>query len=160
MNLWMFSLALYARPGVERACLQAQDAGADVCLLLCGAWLEQRGVAYRTAAAQELRARALHRQTTLIEPLRNLRRHLGPRATHSLKLAQLRAQIKELELAAERQLLEQLERLAQPWPSSEPFAGGLWLESLAAPLAAGHPILKILREQNTALTHSSSATPD
>lgn len=39
-DLWNFALHLYARPGVEAACLALQDEGADVCLLLCGAWLE------------------------------------------------------------------------------------------------------------------------
>ena len=44
-DLWSFALSTYARPGVEAACLRVQEQGADVCLLLCGAWLEQRGVA-------------------------------------------------------------------------------------------------------------------
>ena len=44
-DLWDFAQRLYGRPGVEHACLQLQEAGADVCLLLCGAWLQQRGVA-------------------------------------------------------------------------------------------------------------------
>ena len=44
-DLWDFAQRLYARPGVESACLHLQEAGADVCLLLCGAWLERHGIA-------------------------------------------------------------------------------------------------------------------
>ncbi|MBO4970761.1 MAG: TIGR02444 family protein, partial [Pseudomonas sp.] len=44
-DLWNYCLNLYARPGVEQACLHLQDQGLDVCVLLCAAWLEARGVA-------------------------------------------------------------------------------------------------------------------
>ncbi|MCK1787400.1 TIGR02444 family protein, partial [Pseudomonas sp. TNT11] len=37
-DLWSFALSTYARPGVEAACLRLQEQGADVCLLLCGAF--------------------------------------------------------------------------------------------------------------------------
>ena len=44
-DLWNHALALYARPGVEEACLGVQALGGDVCLLLCATWLQARGVA-------------------------------------------------------------------------------------------------------------------
>jgi len=44
-DLWRFAETLYQRPGVEAACLQLQAQGADVCVLLCAAWLERRQVA-------------------------------------------------------------------------------------------------------------------
>ena len=43
-DLWNFALELYAREGVEQACLELQETGSDVCLLLTGAWLQRRGV--------------------------------------------------------------------------------------------------------------------
>ncbi|WP_284733726.1 TIGR02444 family protein, partial [Pseudomonas aeruginosa] len=43
-NVWKFAVDVYARPGVETACLALQEQGADVCLLLVAAWLGRRGV--------------------------------------------------------------------------------------------------------------------
>ena len=43
-DLWDFAQRLYARPGVESACLHLQEVGADVCLLLTAGWLGGRGV--------------------------------------------------------------------------------------------------------------------
>mgnify|MGYP006187553233 CR=1 FL=1 len=57
-DLWSFSLATYARPGVEDACLQLQTAGANVCLMLCGLWLEQRA-----ETSDQQRVRMLQAQT-------------------------------------------------------------------------------------------------
>lgn len=151
MPLWNFALALYARPGVETACLAAQDAGADVCLMLCGAWLDRRGVAFQASGAASLQALAIERQEALIKPLRNVRQQLRQAATHQPQLARLREQVKELELAAERQLLEQLERRCQDWPEAFPAPSGTWLVSLAAPLPAEHASLCLLRAQSIAL---------
>lgn len=154
MTLWNFALALYARPGVERACLDAQEQGADVCLLLCGAWLDGRGVHYQAPNAAALRRLAGERQSALIQPLRNVRQQLREPAQRAPKLARLREQVKALELAAERQLLEELEELAQAWPQDP--AGVLpdaraWLEALAEPLHAAHPSLQLIQRERLAL---------
>ena len=73
-DLWTFALACYARPGVETACLELQNQGADVCLLLCGAWLQARGVAC-SARLQALTALAAPWRGDVIEPLRGCVRH-------------------------------------------------------------------------------------
>lgn len=103
--LWRFSLRLWARPGVERACLWLQErCGADVNLLLLCCWLASRG---RTADARFL-ARAAGEvapwRSEALEPLRRVRRRLGlalrgvPRAW----AAPVRSRALAAELAAER----------------------------------------------------------
>ncbi|MFJ1338665.1 TIGR02444 family protein [Pseudomonas caricapapayae] len=144
-DLWNFALNLYARPGVETACLQWQDQGGDVCLLLCAAWLNTRGV-----APSEQRVKALHDlaqgwQAQVIVPLRSLRQQWRKAAAEDSQLASLREQVKGLELKAERVLLERLQEVCEGWvASTEP--GGDWLQCLA-PKGAGlhHDALHTLR---------------
>ena len=122
-DLWTFALACYARPGVETACLELQNQGADVCLLLCGAWLQARGVACSQARLQAL--------TALAAPWR------GDLALHSRREA-----LKTLELQAERELLERLQKISQDWPSNG--AADAWLETLV-PVAHNRAALEVLR---------------
>src|SRR5690606_36034781 len=155
------ALALYARPGVEDACLEAQQAGADVCLLLCGAWLDDLGRPYQRAASVCLRRLAEEQQAALIQPLRTARQQLRPAAQRAAQIARLREQIKELELAAERRLLEQLQTLCEQTLCEQPPGDTLWqrdrsrapiwLAALAEPLAAGHPALTLINAQRLAL---------
>lgn len=157
MTLWNFALALYASPGIERACLDAQDEGADVCLLLCGAWLDWRGVVYQVAGAAALRRLADQRQATLIQPLRNVRQQLRQAAQHAPHMARLRDQVKELELAAERQLLEQLHDISRAWPIASRSSSPAWLDALAEPLAADHPTLQMIHQQRLTFGRDASA---
>ena len=130
-DLWSFALSTYARPGVEAACLRLQEQGADVCLLLCGAWLEQRGVARlpeRVVALQQLaRPWRMH----VVEPLRAVRVQWRAMAQQDAHLDELREQVKALELEAERALLMRLEALTQSWSSNEVTGRQEWLEGLA-----------------------------
>ena len=144
-DLWNFALKLYARPGVEAACLQWQDQGGDVCLLLCAAWLHERG-----KVPNEQRARALHAlartwQTEVVKPLRSLRQQWRTASAHDEKLASLREQVKGLELAAERVLLERLEAVSEGWETgSEPDAD--WLQwALPSGTRLHHDALQRLR---------------
>lgn len=116
-DLWNFALKLYAKPGVEQACLELQDAGNDVCLLLTGAWLQQRGVRCQEEHLRALREVAAPWQCAVISPLRQTRRNWRTAAAGDSELATLREQIKKLELQAERVLLERLQALAERWPS-------------------------------------------
>ncbi|PRA32159.1 TIGR02444 family protein [Pseudomonas poae] len=145
-DLWSFALSTYARPGVEAACLRLQEQGADVCLLLCGAWLEQRGVALEPKRVQALQQLARPWQAQVIEPLRRIRVQWRAMAQQDEPLAALRERVKTLELDAERQLLMRLEALAQTWPTD---ASGYspWLEGLATEDAANldHDALQQLR---------------
>jgi uncharacterized protein (TIGR02444 family) len=145
-DLWSFALSTYARPGVEAACLRLQEQGADVCLLLCGAWLEQRGVARlpeRVVALQQLaRPWRMH----VVEPLRAVRVQWRAMAQQDAQLAELREQVKALELEAERALLMRLEALAQSWSSNEVTGRQEWLEGLATEAAnLDHNALQQLR---------------
>ncbi|MGL4316062.1 MAG: TIGR02444 family protein [Pseudomonas sp.] len=144
-DLWSFASCCYARPGVEAACLQLQAAGADVCLVLCGLWLEARGVACDKQRVAQLRSISEPWQRQVVRPLRELRQ--GWREAAQLDAAQLRLreQVKALELEAERELLLRLERLAGNWAGqdAEPAA---WLEALAADAGVEHrDALQLLR---------------
>jgi len=130
-DLWSFSLNTYSRPGVEGLCLQLQSTGTNVCLLLCGLWLEQRSV-----DCTEQRLRALFQvaepwEMNVVQPMRTLRQQWKAAAADDAELNALREQIKALELEAERHLLMQLERTAQNWPQGELAGSSAWLEGVA-----------------------------
>ncbi|WP_085716253.1 TIGR02444 family protein [Pseudomonas sp. B28(2017)] len=137
-DLWSFSLTAYARPGVEQACLQLQSAGVNVCLLLCGAWLGQRGVACDEQRLQQLRSVAVAWDANVVRPLRALRTQWKAEATEDADLHTLREQVKALELEAERHLLLRLERAAQSWPQGAETDLAAWLEGAAAEAAHLH----------------------
>ncbi len=146
-DLWSFALTTYARPGVEAGCLRLQEQGADVCLLLCGAWLEQRAVAVTAERIQALKQIAEPWQAHVVEPLRRVRMQWRAMAQQDEDLAGLRERVKALELEAERQLLARLETLARMWPTGEAMGHQQWLEGLAAEDAANldHDALQQLR---------------
>ena len=99
-DLWSFSLATYARPGVEPACLQLQTAGANVCLLLCGLWLEQRGTACDEQRVEQLKELVGPWDREVVQPLRALRTQWKTLAEDDPVLKGLREQMKALELEA------------------------------------------------------------
>jgi uncharacterized protein (TIGR02444 family) len=145
-DLWSFSLDLYAKPGVEPACLTLQNAGANVCLLLCGLWLEQRGVACDEHRLQQLRQLAEPWDKEVVQPLRTLRIQWKTSARQDPSLDNLREQVKRLELEAERQLLERLEAAAEDWPGEQQNDSAQWLQKLAASaVPANHDALHQLR---------------
>ncbi|MDI2592684.1 TIGR02444 family protein [Pseudomonas sp. 681] len=131
-DLWSFSLNTYARPGVEATCLDLQAAGVNVCLLLCGLWLEQRGVTCNEQRLQQLFQLASPWELNVVRPLRFLRTQWKTAAANDVQLTALRERVKSLELEAERHLLLQLERCAQDWPQAEATGLSVWLEGLAA----------------------------
>jgi len=131
-DLWSFSLDLYARPGVEQACLALQERGANVCLLLCGLWLAQRGVACDERRLEQLRQLTGTWDTEVVQPLRTLRTQWKARALHDIELDKLREQVKKLELEAERRLLERLEAATGEWTGGQPTDSTLWLQEMVA----------------------------
>ncbi|AHL74004.1 hypothetical protein CH92_02375 [Stutzerimonas stutzeri] len=131
-DLWTFALACYAQPDVETACLGLQTAGADVCLLLAGAWLECRGIGCNEARLAQLKDISDDWRTQVVAPLRNLRQCWREAATADNDLAGLRAQVKKLELHAEKIQLKRLQDVAQHWPTARESTG--WLERLCANL--------------------------
>ncbi|NMZ06324.1 TIGR02444 family protein [Pseudomonas proteolytica] len=134
-DLWSFALSTYARAGAEDACLRLQEQGADVCLLLCGLWLEQRGIALEPGRVQALRTIAEPWQADVVQPLRRVRKQWRCMAQQDVELGALREQVKALELEAERQLLLRLEALAQRWTAGEHATDQAWLEALATEAA-------------------------
>jgi uncharacterized protein (TIGR02444 family) len=131
-DLWSFSLGTYARPGVEAACLTLQSAGVNVCLLLCGLWLGERGVTCNEQRLQLLRDLAGPWDADVVQPLRTLRLQWKAAASMDTELNSLRQEVKALEMEAERHLLLRLERLAQSWPQYEATDSSAWLEGVAA----------------------------
>ncbi|MEB0197071.1 TIGR02444 family protein [Pseudomonas sp. 5S4] len=134
-DLWSFTVNLYARPGVEQACLRLQASGANVCTLLCGAWLGQRGVVCSAERLCEIRQLATPWYNEVVQPLRALRAHWRRAAVDDIEWRDLREHVKGLELSAERTLLSRLETLTQDWSTG--ITGDLvaWLEGLAADAA-------------------------
>ncbi|OLU34545.1 TIGR02444 family protein [Pseudomonas sp. PA27(2017)] len=134
-DLWTFATTLYARPGVEAACLELQAAGADVCLLLCGLWLDSRGVAHDAEREAQLRQAAEQWQREVVKPLRALRQGWREAAGHDSALSGLRERVKQLELEAEREQLERLQALAEGWSQQPSEQDRRWLEAFSP---AGH----------------------
>lgn len=119
MTLWDWAVAAYRADGVADACLELQDsAGQNVPLLLWAAWCAGEG---RTPDADALEAAADTARVweeTAIAPLRAVRRALKVRAPDLEDDAReaVRAEVKAVELSAERRLLQALEALS-PSPS-------------------------------------------
>jgi uncharacterized protein (TIGR02444 family) len=129
-EFWRFSLAFYARPGVEKALLLLQDErGIDVDLVLYALWL---GACGRGRLDRERLEQAEERVSRLREevvtPLRALRRRL--RAGREPDLHSLYEGVKRLELAAEKVEQARLAALSGP-------AGALGAEEAFADAASG-----------------------
>lgn len=129
-DLWIFATTLYARPGVEAACLELQAAGADVCLVLCGLWLDSRGVAHDLDREAQLRHIAEPWRQAVVKPLRALRQAWREAAGQDSALNGLREQVKQLELEAEREQLARLQVLARTWPQQPGTRRSAWLQAL------------------------------
>lgn len=129
-DLWTFATTLYARPGVEAACLELQAAGADVCLVLCGLWLDSRGVGHDPDREGQLRHIAEPWWQEVVKPLRALRQAWREAASQDAALNALRKQVKQLELEAEREQLARLQALAQTWPQQAGKHLNAWLQAL------------------------------
>lgn len=134
-DVWSYALKLYARPGVEAACLTLQEGGADVCLVLVAMWLGRTGVAFATSRMSELESAAQGWREEVIVPLRSLRQRWRESAKQDAELAPLREGIKQLELDAEKVLLERLGAVAKDWPRGEAEDLARWLDAAAG--AAG-----------------------
>lgn len=122
MSLWDWALKAYSAEGVAEACLELQDAaGQSVPLLLWAAWCAAEGRAPDEDALEAAGDTARAWQETAIAPLRMVRRALKSRAPDldDADREAVRAQVKAVELEAERRLLAALERLTPP-PSGPP----------------------------------------
>ena len=111
MGIWDWALEAYGRPGVPEACLTLQDEhGQNTSLLLWAIYAEASDPDLLARAAGAARAW----DSVALKPLREIRRGLKqalPPVPDGAREA-LRAEVKDVELAAERLLLETLESLA------------------------------------------------
>jgi len=119
MTLWDWSLEIYARPGVEGACLALQDDhGQCVPFLLWAAWAAVDG---RTLSAPILAcgaAMARAWEEAAVGPLRQTRRRMKSPLIGMDDDAReaARGQVKTAELAAERAVMQALQALSPPAP--------------------------------------------
>lgn len=132
MAIWDWVLEAYGRPGVPEACLTLQDQhDQNTSLLLWAIRAEADDPALLATAAKAAR----DWETMALGPLRDVRRKLKaelPPFRDEPRLA-LREEVKALELAAERLLLETLDGL------SDGRGGAPALKALEAASAAWGP---------------------
>lgn len=133
MDIWEWASAVYARPGVEAACLRLQDEhGQNVAYLLWAVWAGTEDAAVLGAGAELARAW----DAAALLPLRQARRGLKadlPPVDAAARQA-LRDDVKAAELMAERILLEALAGLSPTRVGEIPIAA---LEAASA--AWGRP---------------------
>ena len=151
-DLWTFSLNSYAKPGVEQSCLALQAQGVNVCLLLCAAWLGQRGVRCESGRVRQLQALAEPWHEQVVQPLQHLRMQWRTAASEDIALKVLRDQLKALELAAEQQLMQRLEALGREWSEVDANDLDAWLEAVAHPAALFDS--DALRQLRVAVSHA------
>ena len=117
MSLWRWATQAWAADGVSEACLELQDAaGQNPALLIWAAWCAATGRTPDEDTLDDACDTARAWQDKAIAPLRAVRRALKTRAPDLDDIAReaVRAEVKAVELAAERHLLEALEALAPP----------------------------------------------
>lgn len=119
---WRFSLALYAAPGVQPACLTLQDRhGVDVNLALFCAWAgAARGVVLAVEEIAEADALVAPWRDALVAPLRAMRRAVKAMpALADPAVAAFRRHVAATELEAERIGQAMLFRWAEArWPAA------------------------------------------
>lgn len=150
MSLWDWALKAYAADGVSETCLALQDVhGQNVCLLLYTGWCASTGRVLDEDDVEAAADTARVWSDTAITPLRLIRRELKVRRPDMDDAAReaVRGQVKAVELAAERRLLEALEALAPaPAGSPAPPLRGLVAVSRAWGEAVPRPALTRLAE--------------
>jgi len=115
-DFWEFSLNVYARPGVEQACLALQEqAGADVNLLLFSLWLatQRRQVNWATLLVET----GLQTRQARVKTLRQQR--LAQRSALKYHSSAAYEQLKAEELAAEQEEQAWLFAVYQSYSAAE-----------------------------------------
>lgn len=155
-ELWRFSLAYYAQPGVAAALLALQDRERlDVSLALFALWhgasgrgrLDRRGLAAADRAVRAIRSE-------VVEPLRALRRRLKSNADPAVQ--RLREAVKAVEIEAERAALH---RLAANLPAPDAEADRAAVDR-AARVAAAEANLALCLGPGAALSAEAALIRD
>ncbi|GEN28598.1 hypothetical protein HVA01_22440 [Halovibrio variabilis] len=159
--LWDFALALYAKPGVEAACLTLQEeAELDVCEVIFHCWLYTCGLEAEPAALARQREQRRRWQCHVTTVLRGLRRDLKASAASSESVARLRETIKQAELMAERENLQRWQ--AWVWEASSvdlpvrnitemPLDSAKWLRKQLLYATTDPPASAALKSQTASL---------
>ena len=137
MSYWDWALEVHGRPGVDEALVTLQDYhGQCVAYLLWAAWSAAEGRTLPPELLMQGAALAKHWEGAASMSLRSARRLLkkpAPPIPDESRLA-LREQVRELEFAAERLLMETLESLT---PEPKGGAADLADSMIAASMAWG-----------------------
>lgn len=134
---WDFSLAIYASPEVQKACLELQDgSGVDVNVLLYMLWQASQGRTLDLAGAKAVLAAVEPWRVDVVVPLRTARRNLKqPAAAIEARGAEaLRAIVKKAELEAERLQQAALFGLSPPFTKT----AGATVRSIGASNASAY----------------------
>lgn len=118
-DAWGFIVQRYQQTGVEQLCFELQDQGADVCLVLFAAWLEQQSVKCSVGYINQLHEQSELWQSKIIASIRNARINAKNLAASNSSLALWRQSLKELELQAERLYINHLQALVVNWDVSQ-----------------------------------------
>jgi uncharacterized protein (TIGR02444 family) len=122
MSYWDWAVEVHGREGVDAALTELQDAhGQSVAYLLWAAWAAHEGRPLQGVLLAQAAELTRHWEDAATGPLRSARRGLkapAPPIEDAARLA-LREEVRKSEFAAERLLMETLERLApEPAPAS------------------------------------------
>lgn len=129
MSYWDWAIEVHGREGVDGALNALQD-DHDQCVayLLWAAWAAQEGRVLPPEILAQGAALSRHWEAAATGPLRTARRNLKAPAPPIAEDARgaLREQVRKVEFAAERLLMETLEALApEPEGRAQDIAGGL-----------------------------------
>jgi uncharacterized protein (TIGR02444 family) len=115
-SLWAYALQIYGKPGAEARFLELQDGrGQSVPFLIWSLWMAAEGRPADPATLEAGAALARSWEAAAVAPLRQLRRELKTTPAGSARRRErLRAAVRQLELQAERMLLEMLEDASPP----------------------------------------------
>lgn len=118
-SFWEFSLAFYAQPDIQQACLNLQNTQhADVNILLFLLYLARHKKQLSKASIQSIEYDIKAWREEIIQPIRHIRRQLKQRhyALTQVQQEQFRQSVMTLELESER--LEQIQLESMDFPSS------------------------------------------
>jgi uncharacterized protein (TIGR02444 family) len=132
-SLWAYALDIYGRPGAEARFLALQDAHAqNVCFLIWSLWMAAEGRPADAATLAAGAALARSWEAAAVSPLRAIRRSLKTSTAGAAgRRERLRDAVRQLELQAERMLLEMLQD-ASPAPGANAPSPGEALTAAAA----------------------------
>ena len=150
MTFWTWALEAYGKPGAAQACLDLQDQhGQSVPYLLWAAWAAQEGRALDRTALEAGADVAGRWEAATVGPLRAARRAMKGEIPGVADVAReaLRAEVKALELQAERLLIETLQALSPAAGlASLPLKPALVAATAAWPAEASEPALNRLAQ--------------